>query len=39
MDKLGVRTASAAVRIALLAGLPGLSEATDPAAPHPDAAG
>ncbi|MFM8500374.1 MAG: hypothetical protein ACKOAN_10350 [Chakrabartia sp.] len=27
MDKLGVRTASAAVRIALLAGLPGLSEA------------
>ena len=39
MDKLGVRTASAAVRIALLAGLPGLSEATDPAAPHPDASG
>ena len=37
MDKLGVRTASAAVRIALLAGLPGLSEA--PVSPAPDQAG
>lgn len=36
MEKLGVRTASAAVRLALLAGLPGLSEV--PATPAPDTA-